>query len=56
MKRTTLILTATAALAVTGLVSAAEPPRMKMTTEIPAGIITPDTIETRLGDLNVCLA
>ncbi|MGB5817372.1 MAG: DUF1254 domain-containing protein [Thermoanaerobaculia bacterium] len=31
---------------------AQEPPKMKMTTEIPAGITTPDTIETRLGDLN----
>ena len=31
---------------------AAEPPKMKMTTEIPPGIVTPDDIETRLGDLS----
>ncbi len=31
---------------------AKEPPKMKMTTEIPPGITTPDTLETRLGDLN----
>jgi len=30
----------------------AQPPKMKMTTEIPPGIATPDNIETRLGDLN----
>jgi hypothetical protein len=30
----------------------AEPPKMKMTTEIPEGITTPDNIETRVGDLN----
>jgi hypothetical protein len=30
----------------------AEPPKMKMTTEIPPGITTPDEIKTRLGDLN----
>ena len=31
---------------------AKEPPRMKMTTEIPPGLTTPDNIPTRLGDLN----
>lgn len=31
---------------------AKEPPKMKMTTEIPPGIATPDNIETRLGSLN----
>jgi hypothetical protein len=31
---------------------AAEPPKMKMTTEIPEGITTSDKIETRLGTLN----
>ncbi|MFN3132388.1 DUF1254 domain-containing protein [Roseibium sp.] len=31
--------------------SAQEPPKMKMTTEIPDGITTPDNIETQLGDL-----
>jgi len=30
----------------------AEPPKMKMTTEIPPGITTPDEIKTRLGELN----
>jgi len=29
----------------------AEPPKMKMTTKIPAGIVTPDKLETRLGTL-----
>lgn len=31
---------------------AKEPPRMKMTTEIPPGIATPDTLDTRIGTLN----
>ncbi len=31
---------------------AKEPPKMKMTTEIPPGITTPDELETRLGTLN----
>ena len=31
---------------------AKEPPKMKMTTEIPPGIMTPDRIETRFGTLN----
>ncbi len=26
-----------------------EPPKMKMTTDIPASITTPDTVETRIG-------
>lgn len=30
----------------------AEPLRMKMTTDIPAFITTPDSVETRLGTLN----
>ena len=38
-----------------GLVAASaaaqEPPKMKMTTEIPPGIATPDKLETRLGTL-----
>ena len=41
-----------AAVLAAGIMSAAEPPKMKMTTEIPPGITTPDEIETRLGDLN----
>jgi hypothetical protein len=28
------------------------PPKMKMTTDIPAAITTPDSVETRLGTLN----
>lgn len=28
------------------------PPRMKMTTEIPKGVTTPDNIQTRVGQLN----
>ena len=31
----------------------AEPPTMKMTTEIPPGIATPDTVETSLGTLKL---
>lgn len=32
-------------------IRAAEPPRMKMTTPIPEGIVTPDRLETHLGTL-----
>ena len=32
--------------------SGAEPPKMKMTTEIPEGLTTPDDIQTRMGELN----
>lgn len=31
----------------------AEPPKMKMTTKISAGIATPDKLETRLGTLDL---
>jgi hypothetical protein len=31
----------------------AEPPKMKMTTEVPPGIATPDKLETRIGTLNL---
>lgn len=31
----------------------AQPPKMKMTTDIPPGIATPDKLETRLGTLNL---
>jgi hypothetical protein len=34
-----------------GCQSAPEPPRMKMTTDIPAGIATPDRLKTRIGTL-----
>jgi len=30
-----------------------EPPKMKMTTEIPPGVVTPDKLETRIGTLNL---
>ena len=30
----------------------ANPPKMKMTTDIPASVITPDKMETRIGTLN----
>ena len=29
------------------------PPKMKMTTDIPAGIAIPDSVETRLGELKL---
>jgi len=32
---------------------AKEPPVMKMTTEIPPGIATPDRLKTRIGTLNL---
>jgi hypothetical protein len=41
-----------AVLMAAGMTWAAEPPKMKMTTEIPPGITTPDEIKTRLGTLN----
>ena len=31
--------------------TAAEPPKMKMTTELPAGVATPDKLKTQLGTL-----
>ena len=36
----------------TSSASAQEIPKMKMTTEIPAGVTTPDNIQTRVGTLN----
>ena len=44
--------TALAILLPAGLASAQEIPKMKMTTEIPEGVITPDNIQTRVGELN----
>ena len=38
-------------LAIAGTLSAAEPPTMKMTTPVPEGIETPNTMETHLGTL-----
>ena len=47
-------------LAITGLLATllstsalALPPKMKMTTEIPPGIATPDKLKTRIGTLNL---
>ncbi|KGM44257.1 signal peptide protein, partial [Alkalispirochaeta odontotermitis] len=31
----------------------AQPPKMKMTTEVPPGIATPDELETRIGTLKL---
>lgn len=42
-------LLATMALLVSSQTWAQEPPKMKMTTEVPPGIATPDSLETRLG-------
>ena len=49
-----------ATLTVAGLVAAgataalaAQPPKMKMTTEVPPGIATPDKLETRIGTLEL---
>jgi len=38
-----------------GTTWAAEAPRMKMTTEVPPGIATPDKLETSLGALMASL-
>jgi hypothetical protein len=40
------------ALAVTTTAHAQTPPTMKMTTDIPEEITTPDKVETRVGTLN----
>jgi hypothetical protein len=47
LTRTALMLAA----ALTITIASAEPPKMKMTTEIPEGIETPNTLETRIGTL-----
>ena len=52
IKRITVILMPIAMVAVlmaASLVWAADAPKLKMTTEIPEGIATPDKLETRLG-------
>lgn len=47
-----LLVALTGALTITALLShAEEPPKMKMTTEIPESITTPDSVETRIGTL-----
>ena len=51
--RTTRLLCATAAVVLMGLGTAsAEAPKMKMSTPIPDSIITPESLDTRLGKLN----
>jgi hypothetical protein len=47
----TILRTFVTTLAIAGTLSAAEPPKMKMTTPIPEGIETPNTMETHLGTL-----
>ena len=41
-----------AALVLIASIASGQPPRMKMTTEIPPGIETPDRLETSIGTLN----
>jgi len=50
MIRSSLVVLSLAAL-VTATPAFAEPPTMKMTTEVPPGIATPDRLETRIGTL-----
>jgi hypothetical protein len=40
------------AIATTAVAHAETPPKMKMTTDIPEEITTPDKVETRVGTLN----
>ena len=47
-----VVLTAMTAVFVSGAL-AQNAPKMKMTTEIPEGIVTPDKLETRIGTLNL---
>jgi hypothetical protein len=48
---TKLLITTATALLLCGAAHAQTPPKMKMTTPIPESIITPDSVETRLGTL-----
>ena len=50
MKKLMTVVMATMLMAA-GLAWAKEPPRMKMTTEVPPGVATPDKLETSLGTL-----
>jgi hypothetical protein len=54
MIRVTRLLCATAAVVLIGLgtASAQTSPKMKMTTPIPDSIVTPESVDTRLGKLN----
>jgi hypothetical protein len=52
MKTKQLFTVVVAGLMLAGLTAtAAEPPKMKMTTEVPEGVATPDKLETSLGTL-----
>ena len=55
MSRTKLISSILATCLVSSLAATAlaEAPRMKMTTDVPPGIATPDKLETRLGTLSL---
>ncbi len=52
MKPLTYVTSAFAAVLLCATVSVAQPPKMKMTTDIPEAITTPDSIETRIGTLS----
>ena len=52
MKPLTLITSPFAAVLLCATVSVAQPPEMKMTTDIPEAITTPDSVETRIGTLS----
>ena len=45
-------MTSLAVLTAAGTILGAEPPKMKMTTEVPEGVATPDKLETSLGTLS----
>ena len=47
-----MAVTAAASLCGATLVFAQEVPTMKMSTELPDGITTPDNLQTRVGELN----
>jgi hypothetical protein len=49
--KTPLLFAALVGTAITTVVQAQTEPKMKMTTEIPPQITTPDSVETRLGTL-----
>jgi hypothetical protein len=51
MKTPLLVAALVGAAAITTVVQAQTAPKMKMTTDIPPGITTPDSVETRLGTL-----
>ena len=52
MKKMTRMMAAVAVALSAGSAIGQEVPKMKMTTEIPRGVTTPDNIQTRVGSLN----